>query len=92
MNPTKKILCKVTQTDINKGCRSDAHDCPVARAVKRTLKVDYVAVRPCSDIKTTTILTNKWYRNPLSVQKFIQKFDREGKKKVKPFNFYLQEN
>ncbi len=76
-----KILCKVTQADINKGCRSDAHDCPVARAVKRTLKVDFVAVRPCSDIKTTTLLTNRWYKNPLSVQKFVETFRLIGKER-----------
>lgn len=87
----KNIFMKieVKQEHIEKGKRQDACHCPVALAIKDTVKVKFVYVH-LFEIN----LKKKWARKAVEitlskkVEKFVKKFD-DGKK-VKPFSFELK--
>ena len=92
-----RTLMKVTQTDINKGCRAVNFNCPVARAIRR----QYTNCHYCSVYYDATVeilvidpktanSKMETYKLPRSVLRFIKRFDKFGKKAVKPFNFYLE--
>jgi hypothetical protein len=76
----------VTQKDIDKGCKTNATHCPVARAGKRVFK--------CNVSVTSLTLSvfsphGGWQDIPLpnEVGSFIRSFDRD--KPVQPFSFNL---
>lgn len=81
-------LIKVRAKHIKAGIPNKCNSCPVALAIKEQIKTNYVAVFK------NQISLNKGYNNtihmPRSVFRFVNKFDNEGRKAVKPFNFYLK--
>ena len=83
---SKDIKIEVTQEDIDRGEKGDCAKCPIARAIRRTLKVRYVHV-------DTDFL--EWgpdyscMNAPVKVSKFIDAFD-EGRR-VSPFTFMLKD-
>lgn len=81
----RKIV--VTKGDIKKGIPSGVRDCPVALAIKRSLRIDTVHV---SKEFTCFRFNNAEFDIylPIKVTKWIDRFDDE--KKVEPFAFYLQ--
>jgi ribosomal protein L31 len=80
-----RILIEVTQKDINSGCRRNTMRCPVAKALKRYVRVPLVG---SSHIFFNTENTRQIMDTPRSVMRFIKKFD--ANKPVKPFKFYLR--
>lgn len=83
-------LIKVEQRHINRGVREDADSCPVARACNAAkLGYEFSAKGETLDFKRG----GDYYlptTAPRSVQRFIKRFDKLGRKAVKPFNFYLE--
>lgn len=78
-------LIKVTQKHINKGKPSKSCLCPVALACQDTFGILNVnVILGIIDVGCNPL------RSPRSVDRFIKKFDKHGKKAVKPFNFYLE--
>ncbi len=85
------MIIKVTQKHINEGIREDSCMCPVALAIK-----DRLAGR-CSvsavDVEEHYIFTGSAHcAAPRSVKRFINRFDKNGRNSVKPFNFKLNIN
>ena len=78
-----KITIDVTQEDINKGIKTDVSRCPVAKALRR-------AIEDAKNVSVGNKLTFNlqgvlYYADvPLKILEFINKFDSEGKKAVKP--------
>lgn len=88
------MTINVTQKDIDEGIPKNCYDCPVARAIRKALKPDLVAVRerfihlhlrvegsPGSTSKQAFI-------TPPAVRAFIDAFDEE--QPVQPFTFELE--
>lgn len=75
---------EVTKEDIDMGTRWDYNFCPIALAITRALQVGvYVANATvfCSGIAL--------YRLPEVAIRFIEDFDCDGHRAVKPFTFEL---
>jgi len=98
-------LIKVTQKHINKGRRAYADSCPIALAVQEQAPKDGFVFHLCHnhgayyaiDKETGKVLDGMYtkdvkyeYIPSTRVANFINKFDKLGKKAVKPFNFYLE--
>ena len=79
-----KKLIKVTQKHINKGCKYAENGCPIALALAEALGTPKVAAGDLGIKIAGTV-----YESPRSVARFVSKFDKLGKKGVKPFNFIL---
>jgi hypothetical protein len=80
---------KVTKEDIKEGKRRDCKGCPIARAVKRATKLRYIQVG------ATIVFRNypdykKLSRLPKFAQCWIDDFDANGRKAVKPLKFRLK--
>lgn len=73
----------VTRADINKGLRYSVLYCPIAAAVRRSLRGQWLVHNYC----LCNTLTGKRLVLPQSAQTFIDDFDRLGTKAVKPFQF-----
>ncbi len=89
-NTAKRILIKVTQKHINKGQRNSSTSCPVSNAVCETLELQSFNVS--TGPNNICVLEDgicKVFNLPRSAYQFIMEFDKEGKKAVNPFNFYL---
>lgn len=83
----KKIVgrvIRVTQTDIDEGCPTKIHACPIARAIKRSLKIS----RP-SVTGEDFVYNGVDYHLPKSCRVFVDRFDGEMGLKVKPFTFRI---
>lgn len=74
----------VTRKDINNGDRAHMRSCPIALAVGRIFKDQYVTALPVSGIT----VGSKTYAVLEKVAKFICDFDTG--KPVKPFSFWLR--
>lgn len=91
-NPNIKVLkiC-VTKMDIAKGIRKHHILCPIARALRRQTRANYV----CVDTKSCWFGSHgrRGFWNAVSVSKkvnrFIKKFDAHGKQAVKPEFFNI---
>jgi hypothetical protein len=82
----QKVI-SVTQKHINKGIREERDSCPVALALLDN-GFDFVSVDQISiDWRINNNAVN--VASPRSVARFVTKFDKLGKKAVKPFNFKL---
>ena len=85
----RKILVQVTAEDIANGVPHKYTGCPVALAVKRASGLGYVSVG-----KVSMLLERSADHHPdrisapLSVQRFVRRFDKNPLK-AKPFNFFL---
>lgn len=80
----KTITVRVTQADINTGLRESAVSCPVARALARAVEGD-VSVGPCY------VMVNGKERNlSRHAAAWISRFDKHGRRAVKPFTFKLR--
>jgi len=66
------MLIEVTQEDIDEGMPADGQRCPVALAIKRTLKIDNVLVGPWH----IWIGDSDCYITDPKVNAFIDLFDR----------------
>lgn len=87
-----KIKIDVTQKDIYKGCIGKGDNCPVARAIIRTLKRAKIFFYEI-DVDSNDILIESRYASlriptPCKTSIFINRFDNS--KTVKPFNFQLR--
>lgn len=83
----------VTQRDINKGCRSDDSNCPIARAVRRAFHYKY---RPSVFLDIFldkpgigNALGCRIFTMPKKARNFVSNFDFGLK--VKPFSFEIKE-
>lgn len=84
-----KVKVKVTQEDIDKGCKRDYLSCPIANAINRTVKgyraevteVDIVLVKSTKAYYATTAKVSR------RVFDFMQSFDLGLN--VKPFTFTM---
>lgn len=82
-----KTKIKVTKKDIKRGEPTDPYSCPIALAVKRTLKVKQVCVTLglveflWKDVEIVAPL-------PIKAETFIDRFDEELE--VEPFSFILR--
>ena len=81
-----KLLIEVNQNDIDNGVQGVSCKCPVARAIKRTMRIKGVEVN-ADYILLKSGKTSIECAVPASVMRFINIFD-EGAK-VKPFKFNL---
>lgn len=81
-----KTKIQITKVNIKKGKPLNVQSCPIALAIKRTLKATNLYV---ADIIDFTI-KNKIYTAglPIKAIDFIEKFDTGHK--VKPFSFILK--
>lgn len=87
-----RTLIRVTQEDIDKGCKFRAYNCPIARAVNRIVTPREAAVGP-SHISFYGVAPSR--QNcvgrsslPIRARRFLRHFDRG--RAVKPLNFYLE--
>lgn len=79
----RKVLVVVTQEDIDLGCRHNANNCPVARAIHRTFG------KPVSvDGHTVWRLTGVFGLLPIIASDWIASFDTTGQ--GLPFHFELE--
>ena len=80
-------LIKVRARHIKAGIQNKSTSCPVALAIREQINAGVV------DVFMNEISINQDYGNtadmPRSVSRFVDKFDKNGKRAVKPFNFYL---
>ena len=93
-----KLLVQVTQNDINHGQRKNCGYCPIALAVKRTIKfseneelrllvyLSSIEFNNAYDSHCTISRSN----NSKKVQNFIKNFDNG--RNVEPFSFFLTIN
>ena len=82
-----RTLIKVTKEDIANGCPESTNNCPIARAILRQVKTDWVSVGYCIKVVDQDAQHLK-YKCPRSAKRFINRFDNG--EPVKPFNFYLE--
>ena len=86
----QKVI-SVTQKHINKGHREQRDSCPVALALLGngfdSVSVDEFSIDGRHSDEGDTGFVS--FESPRSVARFVRKFDRLGKKAVKPFNFKL---
>lgn len=85
-------IITVKAKHIRHGIQETATFCPVALALKEA-GIENVSVGN-REINTTyydngIIKEERAYHCPRSVTRFVKKFDRKGKKAVKPFSFKL---
>ena len=81
-------LIEVTQKHINKGVKGKCNRCPVALAISDTFGTPEVGIF----YKNGWIDSEDDYKDfnlSRSVSRFIGRFDKLGKKAVKPFRFWL---
>lgn len=83
------MLIEVTEEDIESGVRDDCERCPVAKAVWRAFKPDFVSV----DQEYIRVDEKRW-KTPEAVIEFINLFDSadprdEESYKPLPFSFEL---
>ena len=83
------IEIHVTQKDIDKGLQEDAINCPVARALCRTMCLPHAAVGKLSISIPGWFDTRKNFHTPTSVREFVEAFD-EDRTAVRPFSFELE--
>lgn len=80
------MIVKVTKQHILCGEQEDTAFCPVALALKdigaKFPEVDYGRMKDTE--------TGVSFHCPRSVQRFVKRFDKKGKKAVKPFSFKLK--
>jgi hypothetical protein len=83
------VIVKVTAQDIKNGECGSPFDCPVARAVTRTLKAAKRLPKGICPVGVgSSIRIGKERQTaPVSVQRFVQKFD--GGEQVQPFAFRI---
>lgn len=84
-------LIKVTRSCISQGNQENLTSCPIAIAscnqfnlIPGTVRVFEYAICGLDGSDEIPL--------PRSAQRFIKKFDKYGKKGVKPFNFYIEMN
>lgn len=82
-------LIKVTKKHINLGESGHPRSCPIALAAIEQLAQEASVGFSTISFKDTNWLFTSLHSLPRSAQRFIRKFDKYGKKAVKPFNFYL---
>lgn len=75
----------VLAADIRHGKPRCAYTCAVSRAVKRATGAKVVGV--C--VKCITLDAERQFPTPAKVVKWLERFDAEGRKAVKPFSFTL---
>lgn len=87
----KRVLIKVTQDDIDHGQKSSCGNCPIARAVNRTMGELACAWVGVDDLTITdpTLVDRKIFKLPKAASIFIKLFDND--RPVIPFNFYMTE-
>lgn len=81
----KKLEIHVSQKNINKGRRNHADTCPIAQAI--TTQTGHEAHVWPDYISVLTPQGTVRYMTSDRARRFISKFDRQGKKAVKPQNF-----
>jgi len=82
-----KRKIEVTTGNIRKGVASEVYHCPVALAIKRTLKIDNVYV--AQDMTSFRFNDTEFDLSlPVRVINWIDRFD--DRKEVKPFSFMLR--
>lgn len=84
----KSVLIRVTQSDIDLGCKFQPNSCAIARAIQRRLRHRFNANVTHSGISITV----NGFRlgmidTPTSASQFMVKFD--GGEKTKPFDVLL---
>jgi hypothetical protein len=90
------MLIKVNWLHIKKGKMGDPNSCPIANAITSQFKVKGLSVNVANvvDISYSTpkggIHIDVYASLPQKAEKFIENFDREGSKAVKPFEFDLK--
>jgi len=83
----KEILIEVTLVDIDTGCRWEANNCPVARAVKRSTGAYVVAVTPTEILWKMESGIAYYDLTPAIVRTFMSTFDHGHF--CSPFSFVL---
>lgn len=93
----KKVRIYVTKEDIKLGCKGEASKCPVAKAIMRTLKVNYVCIYQHLAIEKEHSNFDLYYRvemkTPEKAFAFINAFDsydEEIQKTAKSFQFTIE--
>lgn len=79
-----KTIC-VKQKHINAGTQKRGSSCPVALAGFKNVWVDAWEINVMNEEEDDFS-----FASSRSVSRFVNKFDKNGKKAVKPFNFKLQ--
>jgi len=84
-----KRKIEITKADIKKGWAGAVRDCPIARAIKRSLRIDTIHV---GQSMASFDFHNRKFSLflPSKVTSWIGRFDNE--KNVKPFTFILRSN
>ena len=81
-----KKLINVTAYDIRLGIKKNCHKCPIARAIKRTLKAKEAEVSYATLVADHRMLFCET-DDAFKIATFISNFDNS--KPVKPFSFYV---
>lgn len=81
-----KYQIEVTSHDIQDGCMGDAMDCPVARAMRRTLGKRVVAVTGSAWLDAIGSAIPR--RVPPEVTSFVRAYDHD--QPVAPFTFEVE--
>lgn len=85
------MIIKVTEEHIKRGKRYKGLQCPVALAIKEQLGYKALVCGVSVDFLLPNRMGQLSVTVPRSVQRFIKKFDAEGRSAAKPFNFTLSE-
>lgn len=85
----RTVTVEVTQADIEKGCKKDANNCPIARAVLRCEK-SITGVQVADSITGWRYDGEEVFRvdTPKAAYDFIDNFD--NRRPVAPFTFTLE--
>lgn len=90
VGPTKTVLIRITQADINAGCKYAPGSCPIAKAIGRRLRHRYTVSVLHAGI---VIYVNSYHRvgrldTPTVASDFMVNFD--SGQKVQPFDLKLE--
>lgn len=89
MSKLEKVKVEVTQKHINAGMRCNQHYCPIARSLK---ELGFNGVRVRGNIHVNMGKDQKIFQifqMSRSASRFMSHFDRDGRKAVKPFRFFM---
>lgn len=82
-----RVKIFVTKDDINKGCRGDDLQCPVAKAILKIVKPN-ISVSVGGNIVLSDNQYNRVSCSNIKVSRFVQKFD--NREKVNPLSFTVR--
>lgn len=80
-------LIKVTQRHIKDGKRASIVACPVALALNEATGKQFIVARYSIENLSRP---SELIEASRSVKRFVEKYDKYGRKAVKPFNFFLE--